>query len=62
VVLAAAPAAQAERWLRAWRPGEPLAAAGARRIERVDPSLANRMGPRVLEGVREICAAIDRAR
>jgi iron complex transport system substrate-binding protein len=62
VVLAAAPAAQAERWLRAWRPGTPLAAAGARRIERVDPSLANRMGPRVLEGVREICAAIERAR
>jgi iron complex transport system substrate-binding protein len=62
VVLAAAPAAQAERWLWAWRPGTPLAAAGALRLERVDPSLANRMGPRVLEGVREVCAAVDRAR
>jgi hypothetical protein len=28
----------------------------------VDPSLVGRMSPRILQGVREVCAALDKAR
>lgn len=61
-VLVAAPAEQAEKWLGAWKRDRRLAAVGARHIERIDPALANRMGPRVLEGVRAVCGALERAR
>jgi iron complex transport system substrate-binding protein len=61
-VLVAAPAEQADRWMRAWRSDARLVAVGARHVERVDPALANRMGPRVLEGVKAVCAALERAR
>ena len=30
--------------------------------EPIDPALANRMGPRVLDGVKAVCAALERAR
>lgn len=62
VVLVAAPPEQAARWSGAWRTDPRLAAAGAKHVVRIDPALANRMGPRVLEGVREVCAALDAAR
>lgn len=62
VVLVAAPPAQAERWVAAWRTDRRLAAAGARHVLPIDPALANRMGPRVLEGVSAVCAALETAR
>ncbi len=61
-VLVAAPPEQAERWMGAWRSDPRLVAVGARHVERIDPALANRMGPRVLDGVRAVCAALERAR
>jgi iron complex transport system substrate-binding protein len=61
-VLVAAPPEQATRWMAAWQRDARLAAVGARHVERIDPALANRMGPRVLDGVRAVCAALDRAR
>jgi iron complex transport system substrate-binding protein len=61
-VLVAAPPEQAEKWMGAWRRDARLAAVGARHVERIDPALANRMGPRVLDGVRAVCAALENAR
>jgi iron complex transport system substrate-binding protein len=61
-VLVAAPPEQAEKWMAAWRSDARLAAVGARHVERIDPALANRMGPRVLDGVKAVCAALERAR
>jgi hypothetical protein len=48
--------------MTAWRADARLVAVGARHVERIDPALANRMGPRVLEGVKAVCAALERAR
>ena len=62
VVLVAAPPEQAERWTGAWRTDRRLAAAGAQHVLPIDPALANRMGPRVLDGVSAVCAALESAR
>jgi len=61
-VLVAAPPAQADRWTGAWRTDPRLRAVQARHVESIDPALANRMGPRVLDGVKAVCAALERAR
>jgi len=62
VVLVAAPPAQAGRWVAAWRTDRRLAAAGAQHVLPIDPALANRMGPRVLDGVNAVCVALETAR
>ena len=61
-VLVAAPPEQAAKWTGAWRTDPRLRAVQARHVESIDPALANRMGPRVLDGVKAVCAALERAR
>jgi iron complex transport system substrate-binding protein len=61
-VLVAAPPEQAAKWTGAWRTDPRLKAVGARHVESIDPALANRMGPRVLDGVKAVCGALERAR
>ncbi len=45
-----------------WKGLEALPAVQARRVYSVDPDLAYRSGPRLLEGARSLCRLLDRAR
>jgi iron complex transport system substrate-binding protein len=62
VILIAATGAEGERQTRQWQQFPTLRAVRGRHIYRVDPSLTGRMAPRILQGVREVCSLLDRAR
>lgn len=49
-------------WLDAWRRWPQLAAAARGNLFLVHPDLLNRHGPRVLDGMEQICTALDTAR
>jgi iron complex transport system substrate-binding protein len=61
-IFVAAPAGQAEQTLDDWRSMKILDAVRADRLYTIDPALTNRMGLRVLEGIRVVCQTLDRAR
>jgi len=48
--------------LARWRRYAALPAVRAGRVYAIDASIANRMGPRVVEGAAALCALTDRAR
>jgi iron complex transport system substrate-binding protein len=62
VILIAATGAEGERQTRQWQQFPTLRAVRGRHIYTVDPSLTGRMAPRILQGVREVCSLLDRAR
>jgi iron complex transport system substrate-binding protein len=51
-----------ESFVKAWQPHEELRAARAKHVYFVEPDLLQRAGPRLLEGARQICTALDMAR
>ena len=62
VVLIAATGTEGERQTRQWRQFPNLRAVRGHHIYTVDPSLTGRMAPRILQGVREVCTLLDKAR
>lgn len=62
VILIAATGAEGDRQTRQWQQFPNLRAVRGHHIYTVDPSLTGRMAPRILLGVREVCALLDRAR
>jgi iron complex transport system substrate-binding protein len=61
-ILMGAPPEQARETAASWRQFRTLRAVERGQIHAVDPSLANRMGPRVVEGAAAICATLERVR
>jgi iron complex transport system substrate-binding protein len=62
VIIIGAVGAEAERQVRDWSRWPGLRAVQGGHIYTVDPSLTNRMSPRILQGVEAICAVLDTAR
>ena len=61
-ILVSAIPSQAANALAAWRRWGTLRAVKRDAVYAIDPGLANRMGPRVVDGAEAICAALERAR
>ncbi len=61
-ILVAAPGPRAAERVAFWRASPRLRAARDGRVYAVDPGLAHRMGPRIVEGGAELCEALERAR
>ena len=49
-------------WLDAWQPWRSVPAVARGNLFVVDANLLHRAGPRFIEGVDQLCAAIDQAR
>jgi iron complex transport system substrate-binding protein len=62
VILIGATGAEGARQAAAWGRFGKLRAARNQHIFTVDPSLIGRMSPRILQGVRDVCGVLDRAR
>ncbi|MEP6548440.1 MAG: cobalamin-binding protein [Gammaproteobacteria bacterium] len=62
VILIAATGAEGERQTRQWQQFPNLKAVRGHHIYTVDPSLTGRMAPRILQGVREVCQLLEKAR
>jgi iron complex transport system substrate-binding protein len=62
VILIGAEGAEAERQMRVWQQLTSVRAVKQRRIYSVDPSLLNRMTPRIVAGIDAVCDALARAR
>jgi iron complex transport system substrate-binding protein len=62
VILIGAAGADGERQSADWGRFANLRAVRNQHVYTVDPSLVGRMAPRILEGVREVCSALERAR
>jgi iron complex transport system substrate-binding protein len=62
VILIAATGAEGMRQTLEWNQYPSLRAVQNRHVFTVDPSLIGRMAPRILQGVREVCGLLDRAR
>lgn len=62
VILIGATGTEGARQARAWSEYPGLKAVRSQHVFNVDPSLVGRMSPRILQGVREVCALLDRAR
>jgi iron complex transport system substrate-binding protein len=62
VILVAATGAEGERQTRQWGEFPNLRAVRRHHVFTVDPSTVGRMAPRILEGVREVCGVLDKAR
>jgi iron complex transport system substrate-binding protein len=62
VILIAATGAEGVRQTAEWSRFANLRAVRNHRVFTVDPSLAGRMAPRILQGVREVCGLLDAAR
>lgn len=62
VILIAATGAEGERQTRQWQQFPHLRAVRGHHLYTVDPSLTGRMAPRILQGVREVCRLLDKAR
>ena len=62
VILVAATGADGARQVLAWSRFPSLRAVQRHHVFAVDPSLVNRMAPRILQGARQVCGALDAAR
>jgi iron complex transport system substrate-binding protein len=62
VILIAATGAEGTRQALEWNRFPGLRAVQSHHVFTVDPSLVGRMAPRILQGVREVCALLDGAR
>jgi iron complex transport system substrate-binding protein len=62
VILIAATGAEGARQIAEWGRFGTLRAVRRHHVFAVDPSLVGRMSPRILQGVREVCGALDTAR
>jgi iron complex transport system substrate-binding protein len=62
VIIIGASGADGARQVRDWDRFPALAAVREHRVFTVDPSLASRMSPRILDGVEAICRLLDQAR
>jgi iron complex transport system substrate-binding protein len=62
VILVAAAGAEGARQVLAWSRFPSLRAVQKHHVFAVDPSLVNRMAPRILKGARQVCDALDAAR
>lgn len=62
VILIGATGRDGERQAGEWNRFSSLQAVKNRHIYTVDPSLIGRMAPRILQGVRDVCSSLDRAR
>jgi iron complex transport system substrate-binding protein len=62
VMLIAATGAEGLRQVAEWSRFGNLRAVRSHHVFTVDPSLVGRMAPRILQGVREVCALLDAAR
>jgi len=62
VILVAAAGADGARQALAWTRFPSLRAVRRRHVFTVDPSLLGRMSPRILQGTRDVCELLDRAR
>jgi iron complex transport system substrate-binding protein len=62
VILIGAQGAEADRQIRVWRKLSSVRAVRLGRIYSVDPSLLNRMTPRIVAGIDAVCQALARAR
>ena len=62
VIIIGASGADGARQVRDWDRFPALAAVREHRVFTVDPSLASRMSPRILDGVDAICRLLDQAR
>jgi len=62
VILVAATGAEGERQVHAWNRYPTLAAVRAHRLYTLDPNLLDRMSPRILRGVSDLCEVLDQAR
>jgi iron complex transport system substrate-binding protein len=62
VIIIGAVGKEGDRQARAWRQYPNLKAVRARRIYMVDPAVIDRMTPRIVLGVTEICGSLDQAR
>lgn len=61
ILVSSAPTLAAQR-LDAWRRWQTLRAVRRGDLYAMDPSLLNRMGPRLIDGAQALCEALDRAR
>ena len=62
VIIVAAIGTEGTRQARAWERFSDLNAARTRRIYMIEPDLLNRMTPRILQGVEQLCKTLDQAR
>lgn len=62
VILIAATGVEGERQTRQWQQFPNLRAVRGHHVYTLDPSLTGRMAPRILQGVREVCELLDKAR
>jgi iron complex transport system substrate-binding protein len=62
VILIGAAGPDGDRQAAEWDRFANMQAVRNRHIFKVNPSLVGRMSPRILDGVREVCTALDRAR
>jgi iron complex transport system substrate-binding protein len=62
VIFIAATGAEGARQIAEWDRFGTLRAVRRHHVFAVDPSLVGRMSPRILQGVREVCGALDTAR
>lgn len=62
VILVAASGAEGARQARGWSRFPSLRAVQKHHVFTVDPSLVNRMAPRIIQGARQVCSALDAAR
>ena len=62
VIMIGASGADGARQVRDWDRFPALAAVREHRVFTVDPSLASRMSPRILDGVQAMCDLLDQAR
>nr|CRH08191.1 Putative vitamin B12 transport protein [Candidatus Magnetococcus massalia] len=62
VIIAAGMGQKRPQWLDNWRRWQSLPAVQGEHLYSLDPDLIHRQGPRILQGMRTICEAIDRAR
>lgn len=61
-IIAAGSGGKRPAWLNDWLAWPRLAAVARHNLFVVDADLVNRPGPRLLEGARQVCAALDQAR
>ena len=62
VILIGAAGPDGERQAADWERFPSLEAVRKKHVFSLDPSLVGRMAPRILEGVREVCTALEKAR
>lgn len=62
VILVAGPLEGDDRWVTQWQRWDGLQAVRQEQVIAVSPSLLLRATPRLIEGIEEVCAALDQAR